>query len=48
MDESELVDQEQISQYQMLIGSAQWAVTLGWYSVQYTTHRLAIFAQQPI
>ena len=31
MDESDLVDQEQIAQYQMIIGSLQWDVTLGRY-----------------
>ena len=30
-DESDLVDQEQIAQYQMLIWSMKWVVTLGRY-----------------
>ena len=41
------MEQEQISQYQIVIGSAQWAVTLGQYDVQYATNTLAIFSQYP-
>ena len=48
MDESELLDQEQIAQYKMLIGSVQWVVTLGQYYVQYATNIMARFAQHPI
>ena len=39
------LEQEQISQYQILIGSAQYAVTLGQYDVQYATNTLARFSQ---
>ena len=31
----------------MLIGSAQWAVTLGQYDVQYATNTTEKFSQQP-
>ena len=48
MDESDLLDQEQIAQYQMLIGRAIWDVTLGRYDVQYAKNPLVIFSQQPI
>ena len=40
-DDSELLPPEQISIYQMLIGCAQWAVTIGRFDVQYATITLA-------
>ena len=36
-----------ISVYQMLIGSLQWDITLGRWDVQYSTNTLAHFAQKP-
>ena len=47
MDECDLLDQEQMAQYQILIGSEQWDISLGWYDVQYVKYVLAIFFQQP-
>ena len=46
MYESDLLDQYIFSQYQMLIVSEQWAITLGRYDVQYATNTLSIFIQQ--
>ena len=38
---------DDISVYQMLIGSLQWAVTLGRWDVQYSTNTLACFVENP-
>ena len=47
LDESDLMAGSEISIYQMLIGCAQWAVTLGRYDIQYATNTLARFANMP-
>jgi hypothetical protein len=47
MDETDLLPPEQIPIYQMLIGCAQWAVTIGRFDIQYATITLARFAQLP-
>ncbi len=47
MDDTDLLEPERVAIYQMLIGSAQWAVTLGRYNIQYATNTLARHAQQP-
>ena len=47
MDESDLLPPDQVSIYQMLIGCAQWAVTIGRFDVQYATNTMARFAQLP-
>ena len=44
--ESELLDQEQMTKYQMSIGSEKLAVPLGQYDIQYTTNNMAWFEQQ--
>ena len=46
-DESDLLPPDQIPIYQMLIGCAQWAVTIGRFDIQYATITLARFAQMP-
>lgn len=33
LDDSELFDAEGIQHYQSLIGSQQWAITLGWFDI---------------
>ena len=47
IDESDLLNNEDITIYQMLIGCAQWAVTIGRFDIQYATNTLARFAQLP-
>ena len=47
MDESDLLPPDQIPIYQMLIGCAQWAITIGRFDIQYATITLARFAQLP-
>ena len=47
VDDSDLLPPDDIAIYQMLIGSAQWAVTLGRVDIQYATNTLARFASQP-
>ena len=47
MDDTDLLPPNKISVYQMLIGSLQWAVTLGRWDMKYSTSRLARFAQKP-
>ena len=46
-DESELLPYDTIKIYQMMIGCAQWAVTLGRYDIQYATNTLARYAVAP-
>ena len=46
-DESELLPRTDIPIYQMLIGCAQWAVTLGRFDIQYATNTLARYAIMP-
>jgi len=45
--ETDLLFGNDISLYQMLIGCAQWAVTLGRFHVQYATNTLAQYASVP-
>ena len=45
MDDSYLLPPNDISVYQMLVGSLQWAVILGHWGVQYFTNRIVRFAQ---
>jgi hypothetical protein len=47
IDESDLLDPEEITKYQMLVGCAQWAVSLGRYNIQFATNLMARFAQSP-
>ena len=47
IDESDLLDPNFIKIYQMLIGCAQWAVTIGRYDIQYATNTLARYASCP-
>ena len=45
MDDTYLLPPHDISVYQMLVGSLQWAVILGHWGVQYFTNRIVRFAQ---
>ncbi len=47
IDESDLLTQEDIAMYQMLIGCAQWAITLGRFDIQYATNTMARFGPFP-
>jgi hypothetical protein len=47
MDETDILFGEEISIYPILIGCAQWAVTIGRYDIQYTTNTLARYASAP-
>ena len=47
VDDTDLLYGTDITMYQMLIGCAQWAVTLGRYDVQYATNTLARFGSAP-
>ena len=47
MDESDLLVGTDIPLYQMLLGCAQWAVTLGRFDIQYATNTLARFGSVP-
>ena len=47
LDESDLLPQQEVAIYQMLIGCAQWAVTLGRFDIQYATNTLARYASMP-
>jgi hypothetical protein len=47
MDTTDFIYAQDISIYQMLIGCAQWAVTLGRFDIQYATNTLARFASAP-
>jgi hypothetical protein len=47
MDESDLLVGSEIAIYQMLIGCAQWAVTLGRIDVQFATNTFARFSNMP-
>ena len=46
-DDTDILFGADVSIYQMLIGSAQWAVTLGRFDIQYATNTLARFASCP-
>ena len=47
LDESEILGEEEHSRYRMLVGSAQWAVTLGRLDIAYAVTTLARFAALP-
>lgn len=47
LDESDLLYGGDITLYQMMIGCAQWAVTLGRFDIQYATNTLARFSSMP-
>jgi hypothetical protein len=47
VDESDLLPPSDIPIYQMLIGCAQWAVTIGRFDIQYATNTLARYAIMP-
>jgi hypothetical protein len=47
VDETDLLFGSEIAVYQMLIGCAQWAVTLGRMDVQFATNTLARFGASP-
>ena len=47
VDETDLLVGDEIAKYQMLIGCAQWAVTLGHFDVQYATNTMARFSNLP-
>ncbi|CAB9520597.1 hypothetical protein SEMRO_1118_G243120.1 [Seminavis robusta] len=41
LDESPYLDSTRVTQYQMLVGCGQWAVTLGRIDIQYTVNTMA-------
>ena len=47
MDETDLLIGSDIPIYQMLLGCAQWAVTLGRFDIQYATNTMARFGSMP-
>ena len=47
LDETDLLPPGEITKYQMMIGCAQWAVTLGRFDVMFATNTLARFATAP-
>ena len=47
LDETDPLMGDMVQKYQMLVGSAQWAVTLGRFDVQYATNTLARYATNP-
>jgi hypothetical protein len=47
LDSSPILSGDEIRKYQMLIGCAQWAVTLGRFDIQYATNTLARYAAAP-
>jgi hypothetical protein len=47
IDETDFLDTDHIKMYQMMIGCAQWAVTIGRYDIQYATNTLARYASCP-
>ena len=47
LDETNILDNQQIPVYQMLIGCAQWAITLGHFDIQYATMILSRYSIQP-
>jgi hypothetical protein len=47
INDSDFLDPEEVTKYQMLVGCAQWAVTLGKYDIQYATNLMARFAHSP-
>ena len=47
LDESAFLGEEEHSHYRMLIGSAQWAITLGRFDIAYATNTLARYSALP-
>ena len=47
MDDTDPLAGDMIQKYQMLVGCAQWAVTLGRFDVQYATNTLARYGANP-
>ena len=47
LDESDFLSAESISKYRMMVGSLNWAVTLGRFDVCHATHNLARYANVP-
>jgi hypothetical protein len=47
IDDTDFLSPEQTKVYQMLIGCAQWAVTIGRYDIQYATNTLARYSSCP-
>ena len=47
VDESDFLAPQEIPKYQMIVGCAQWAVTLGRFDIQYATNTMARFASEP-
>jgi len=46
-DETDILYGKDVSIYQMLVGSAHWAVGLGRFDIQYATNTLAWYASMP-
>lgn len=47
LDDSDFLQGDEITRYQMLIGCAQWAVSLGRWDIQYAVNTMARFAMMP-
>ena len=47
LDDTDLLVGSDVQIYQMLVGSAQWAVTLGRFDIQYATNTLARYNTRP-
>ncbi len=47
MDDSDILGEDQVQHYQMLCGSAQWAVSLGRFDIQYAVNTMSRFAVCP-
>jgi hypothetical protein len=47
LDESDLLDPKQVTLFRGLVGSANWAITLGRYDVHYATNALSRFSMMP-
>ena len=47
LDESPLIDDDGVCQYQMLISMANWIVTLGWWDIAFAVSSLSRFNTCP-
>ncbi len=47
LDDTDYLAGDMIQKYQMLVGCAQWAVTLGRFDIQYATNTLARYGAKP-
>src|SRR5687767_15881878 len=47
LDESDLLSPHQISVYKLLLGSANWIITLGRYDIAYATNTLSRYSMAP-